>query len=88
MEDYLNELISQARQDIKEAQRRLDVLTEMKEQLVSKKTSVSVREASQMIGISERAVREWLKSGKIVGRRIGKNYAVEMDSIKEVLAGN
>ena len=88
MEDYLDELIMQAKQDIKEAQRRLDVLLAMKERLISNDTTVSVREASQMIGISERAVREWLKSGKLVGRRIGRNYAVDMDSIKEVLKGN
>lgn len=88
MEDYLDELIMQAKQDIKEAQRRLDVLLAMKERLISNDITVSVREASQMIGISERAVREWLKSGKLVGRRIGRNYAVDMDSIKEVLKGN
>ena len=88
MENYLDELIVQAMQDIKEAQRRLDVLTMIKEQLASKETSVSVKEASQMIGISEQSIRLWLRSGKIKGHLVGGSYKIDMDSIKEVLAGN
>ncbi|MGN1189793.1 MAG: helix-turn-helix domain-containing protein, partial [Candidatus Ornithospirochaeta sp.] len=51
-------------------------------------TSVSVREASLMIGITERSVRDWLHSGKLKGQRVGKSYYVDRESIKEVLAGN
>lgn len=87
MEEYIDELIMQAKQDIKEAQRRLNVLTEMKGCLTIKGNTVSVRKASQMIGISERSTREWLRIGKLKGQRIGKYYAVDVDSIKEALAG-
>lgn len=87
MEEYIDELIMQAKQDIKEAQRRLNVLTEMKDRLTIKDNTVSVRKASQMIGISEQSIRLWLKSGKLKGRRVGCSYAIDIDSIKEALAG-
>ena len=58
------------------------------ESLQHQETSVSVKEASQMIGISEQSIRLWLRSGKIKGHLVGGSYKIDMDSIKEVLAGN
>lgn len=88
MENYLDELISQARLDIEQAQKRLEMLNALKDSMLENEATVSVGKASQLIGISEQSIRLWLKSGKIKGRRVGKNYRIDMDSIKEVLKGN
>lgn len=88
MENYLDELISQARLDIEHAQKRLEMLNALKDSMLENEATVSVGKASQLIGISEQSIRLWLKSGKIKGRRVGKNYRIDMDSIKEVLKGN
>lgn len=88
MENYLEELISQARLDIEHAQKRLEMLNALKDSMLENEATVSVGKASQLIGISEQSIRLWLKSGKIKGRRVGKNYRIDMDSIKEVLKGN
>lgn len=88
MENYLEELISQARLDIEHAQKRLEMLNALKDSMLENEATVSVGKASQLIGISEQSIRLWLKSGKIKGRRVGKNYKIDMDSIKEVLKGN
>lgn len=88
MENYLDELISQARLDIEQAQKRLEMLNALKDSMLENEATVSVGKASQLIGISEQSIRLWLKSGKIKGRRVGKNYKIDMDSIKEVLKGN
>ena len=88
MENYLEELISQARLDIEQAQKRLEMLNALKNSMLENEATVSVGKASQLIGISEQSIRLWLKSGKIKGRRVGKNYRIDMDSIKEVLKGN
>ena len=88
MENYLEELISQARLDIEQAQKRLEMLNALKDSMLENEATVSVGKASQLIGISEQSIRLWLKSGKIKGRRVGKNYRIDMESIKEVLKGN
>lgn len=88
MENYLDELISQARLDIEHAQKRLEMLNALKDSMFENEATVSVGKASQLIGISEQSIRLWLKSGKIKGRRVGKTYRIDMDSIKEVLKGN
>ena len=88
MENYLEELISQARLDIEQAQKRLEMLNALKDSMLENEATVSVGKASQLIGISEQSIRLWLKSGKIKGRRVGKNYRIDLDSIKEVLKGN
>ena len=88
MENYLDELISQARLDIKHAQKRLEMLNALKDSMLENEATVSVGKASQLIGISEQSIRLWLKLGKIKGRRVGKTYRIDMDSIKEVLKGN
>ena len=88
MENYLDELISQARLDIEHAQKRLEMLNALKDSMLENEATVSVGKASQLIGISEQSIRLWLKLGKIKGRRVGKTYRIDMDSIKEVLKGN
>ena len=64
------------------------MLNALKDSMLENEATVSVGKASQLIGISEQSIRLWLKSGKIKGRRVGKNYRIDMDSIKEVLKGN
>ena len=88
MENYLEELISQARLDIEHAQKRLEMLNALKDSMLENEATISVSKASQLIGISEQSIRLWLKSGKRKGRRVGKTYRTDMDSKKEVLKGN
>ena len=88
MENYLEELISQARLDIEQAQKRLEMLNALKDSMLENEATVSVGKASQLIGISEQSIRLWLKSGKIKGHLVGGSYRIDMDSIKEVLKGN
>lgn len=88
MENYLDELILQARLDIERAQSRLTMLSALKESMSVNETNVSVSEASRLIGISEQSIRLWLKAGKIKGHLVGGSYRIDMDSIKEVLKGN
>lgn len=87
MEDYIDDLIIQAKEDIKKAQKRLETLNMMKSQISISNKTTTVKEASRMLGISEQSIRLWLKSGKLRGHRVGCSYMIDIDSIKEVLAG-
>ena len=88
MENYLDELISQARLDIEHAQKRLEMLNALKDSMLENEATVSVSKASQLIGISEQSIRLWLKLGKIKRRDLRKTCSIDMDSIKDVLKGN
>ena len=51
MENYLEELISQARLDIEQAQKRLEMLNALKDSMLENEATVSVGKASQLIGL-------------------------------------
>ena len=87
MEEYIDDLITQTKEDIKKAQKRLETLNMMKSQISISNKTTTVREASRMLGISEQSIRLWLRSGKLRGRRVGCAYMIDIDSIKEALAG-
>ena len=86
MEDYIDELIIQAMQDVREAEKRLKMLSSMKKIVSKNSGTLTVKEASRMLAMSERSVRALLRSGKLKGHRVGKSYLVDVDSVKEVLA--
>lgn len=87
MEEYIDDLIAQTKEDIKKAQKRLETLNMMKSQISISNKTTTVREASRMLGISEQSIRLWLRLGKLRGRRVGCSYMIDIDSIKEALAG-
>ena len=87
MEEYIDDLITQTKEDIKKAQKRLETLNMMKSQISISNKTTTVREASRMLGISEQSIRLWLRSGKLRGRRVGCSYMIDIDSRKEALAG-
>lgn len=88
MENYLDDLIAQAKLDIERAQKRLETLTLMRRQMSVADNTVSVKEASELIGICDKSVIAWIGSGRLKGHRVGKSYRIDRDSIKEALAGN
>jgi excisionase family DNA binding protein len=45
----------------------------------------SVAEVAQMLGLKEVTVREWLKTGKLQGKRVGKYWRVSKKSVCKVL---
>lgn len=44
-----------------------------------------VPEAAQYMGLCERTVVELLRSGQLVGRRVGKPWKIHRDAIREYL---
>ena len=60
MEEYIDDLITQTKEDIKKAQKRLETLNMMKSQISISNKTTTVREASRMLGISEQSIRLWL----------------------------
>jgi len=48
--------------------------------MTEKDDIISVEDAARLIGISPQAVREALRSGKIIGKRLGRPWAVSQKS--------
>jgi len=49
------------------------------------KEYLSIPELAKLLGISRMAVYKQVKSGKIQAIRIGRNYAIKLDSVNQVL---
>ncbi len=47
---------------------------------------LNARQAAALLGITERVCREWLKAGKIPGRKVGKLWLVSEDALLSSLA--
>jgi excisionase family DNA binding protein len=45
---------------------------------------VSAREAAQTLGLSERTVRRWISSGALPADRVGRSFAIEVETAREV----
>ena len=43
----------------------------------------TVEELSEKLGIQERTIREYLKSGKLKGRKMARRWYVSEDSLRE-----
>jgi excisionase family DNA binding protein len=48
---------------------------------------LTVPQAAEQLQVSERTVYEWLRNGKIPGRKIGKVWRLSEDAIVEFLRG-
>ena len=48
---------------------------------------LSTADAAETAGISQRTIQFWIDSGALAAIRIGKNYRVSLDSLREYLQG-
>ncbi len=48
---------------------------------------LSTADAAEIAGISQRTIQFWIDSGALSAIRIGKNYRVSRDSLREYLQG-
>ncbi|MEG1501966.1 MAG: helix-turn-helix domain-containing protein [Synergistaceae bacterium] len=42
----------------------------------------TVSEAAEILGLSEYTIREWLKNGKLAGKRVGKFWRIKKESVE------
>jgi len=52
------------------------------------KKYLTIPEAARVVGISRIAVYKRVKKGKIKALRIGRNYAIPKEAVKEILANS
>jgi excisionase family DNA binding protein len=45
----------------------------------------TVKEAAEILGISEFTVRVWLRDGKIIGKRVGRLWRINKESVNAIL---
>jgi len=55
---------------------------------MEEKLFYTVEEAAQMLGIAEFTVRKWLRDGKLTGKRVGRFWRINKDSVRNVLPEN
>jgi excisionase family DNA binding protein len=48
---------------------------------------LSTADAAELAGLSQRTIQFWIDSGALSAIRIGKNYRVSRDSLREYLQG-
>ena len=49
---------------------------------------LTVPQAAEQLQVSERTVYEWLRDGKLPGRKIGKVWRLSAEAINDFLRGN
>ncbi len=49
---------------------------------------LTVPQAAEQLQVSERTVYEWLRDGKLPGRKIGKVWRLSADAINDFLRGD
>ena len=52
------------------------------------KRILTVPQAAEQLQVSERTVYEWLRDGKLPGRKIGKMWRLSADAINDFLRGD
>ncbi len=52
------------------------------------KRILTVTQAAEQLQVSERTVYEWLRDGKLPGRKIGKVWRMSADVINDFLRGD
>lgn len=55
---------------------------------MEEKLFYTVEEAAQMLGIAEFTVRKWLRDGKLAGKRVGRFWRINKESVRSVLPEN
>lgn len=48
----------------------------------------TVAEAAEILGLSEYTIRDWLKTGKLIGKRDGKFWRISKESVDSKLPDN
>lgn len=48
----------------------------------------TVAEAAEVLGLSEYTIRDWLKTGKLIGKRDGKFWRISKESVDSKLPDN
>ena len=46
---------------------------------------LSTKQVAEKIGVHEKTIFLWVKSGKIIGKKIGKNYKFSEEEVKYIL---
>lgn len=46
---------------------------------------ITTAEAAAILGVTQQTVREWIRSGRIVGRRVGSRFQVDEQSLVGVV---
>ena len=44
----------------------------------------TVQEAAQILHVNERTVREWIKNGKLVGKKLGRRWLIPESEVDQV----
>ena len=73
--------------NIKKLQDAVNSLQERHLPLVSTKRCLSIREAAQILGKSERTIRDYMQSGKLQVKNPGSAYKFEVRTIADFMAG-
>jgi excisionase family DNA binding protein len=58
------------------------------EQQITSSKILTVPQAAAQLQVSERTVYEWLRDGKLPGRKIGKVWRMSADAIADFLRGD
>ncbi len=51
--------------------------------MIEEKEWITLREAKKIISITPDTLKNWIKKGKITGRKLGKRYFVLASELKE-----
>jgi excisionase family DNA binding protein len=60
----------------------------LEQPVASPKKILTVPQAAEQLQVSERTVYEWLRDGKLPGRKIGKVWRLSADAIVDFLRGD
>jgi excisionase family DNA binding protein len=60
----------------------------LEQPVASYRKILTVPQAAEQLQVSERTVYEWLRDGKLPGRKIGKVWRMSEDAIVDFLRGN
>ena len=55
---------------------------------IEEKLFYTVREAAQILGVKEFTIREWLNKGKLKGKRFGRLWRINKESVHQALPEN
>ena len=51
-------------------------------------TVYTAQETAELLGVSERTIREYIKSGRLVAQKIAGDWVISEDNIKAFLNGS
>lgn len=54
---------------------------------IKKYRSCSVREAGQLLFVTEKTIYNWLAQGRLDAFKVGRSYRITLDSVEKLLEG-